>query len=247
MNCEEYRAMISCAIDGECTESEKAELDAHLAGCEECRNYAKFLKEISDKLKTDLDAPPELKMRVMKSVREEARRKKVHRLTRYGSLAACAVLAVSLGLYAERSFKSNEGMESITMVSGAKSDMVMEESSEECETFIMMEADEIPAEIAECDAGAGNTFFMAGAESSMIETAAPVPAPFPDAETLAREFLREYYGSDFDECTLEFWETAEGYTPLMEDYLPEGEITAVMFDSVTVLLDENMNIFGIIE
>ena len=69
----------------------------------------------------------------------------------------------------------------------------------------------------------------------------------PNVETVARDFLWERDGREYGDCSLEYDANAENYTPVMEDYEPVGTVTAVRFDSVTVLLDETMTVFGVVE
>ena len=47
MSCEDYRALISAALDGELSGEEQRTMEEHLAGCEECRAYREALRELS--------------------------------------------------------------------------------------------------------------------------------------------------------------------------------------------------------
>lgn len=69
----------------------------------------------------------------------------------------------------------------------------------------------------------------------------------PDPETVARDFLWERDGREYGECSIETVENLGDYTPIVVDYTPVGEITAVRFESVTVLVDEHLFVFGVIE
>ncbi len=58
-NCEKYFDMISAYADDELNEDEKAELEAHLAECEECRSILETYREISAEIIQDTEEVPE--------------------------------------------------------------------------------------------------------------------------------------------------------------------------------------------
>ena len=58
-NCEKYFDMISAYADDELNEAEKAELEAHLAACEECRSILETYREISAEMALDTEEVPE--------------------------------------------------------------------------------------------------------------------------------------------------------------------------------------------
>ena len=97
MACEKYLDLISARMDGELTQREQAELDAHLQTCPACRAIAGELEGLHSAL-TDLGevpAPVELSRSVLskiKAERQQSRRRVVRRLA---SLAACLVLCVT--------------------------------------------------------------------------------------------------------------------------------------------------------
>ena len=228
MNCEEYRALISCAVDGELTEEEQRRLDAHLTACGDCRAYRDALLSLSEELQRPMEPPAALRLGVMDSVRADMRGKRLRRIRRYGSLAACLVLIASLGL--------------LPRMGKAKS----------AEAPMMLQA--APA--------AGTVMTEAAAADTVCEPEeAPMPMPelkeeellyansfsFPDPETVARDFLWERDGREYGECSVETAEALGDYTPTFVDYTPTGTITAVHFDTVTVLLDETMTVFGVVE
>lgn len=96
MNCEEALQLISEELDGELDEARRALLEEHLSSCEDCRNARQALSQIDDALRqTQLDAPPELQDRVMRSIRREKRRKRFAWIPAAG-LAAAAALAIIL-------------------------------------------------------------------------------------------------------------------------------------------------------
>ena len=98
MACEKYLDLISARMDGELTQREQAELDAHLQTCPACRAIAGELEGLHSAL-TDLGevpAPVELSRSVLskiKAERQQSRRRVVRRLA---SLAACLVLCVGV-------------------------------------------------------------------------------------------------------------------------------------------------------
>ncbi len=91
MNCSEYRVIGSSIIDNEASEAEICQFNAHIAECEECAKWyetIKILHEGSSDLSEEV--PPELKMRVMKSVTA----KKKPFLSQFKFTAAAAIIIV---------------------------------------------------------------------------------------------------------------------------------------------------------
>ncbi len=222
MSCEEYRSMISCAVDGELSEEEKRALEAHLSDCEDCRAYREALGALTEELQALPEPPAELKNRVMDSVKAELRRKKLRRLTRYGSLAACLALALGLGLFRFGGRDAKSAAAPMTMMAPAAG---------------MTESASATAENDICEA----------AEATEEESMMLMANALPDAEAVARSFLYERDGRDYGECSIEYGESVGDYTPVLEDYTPVGQITAVHFETVTVLLDESLSVFGLVE
>lgn len=58
-NCEKYLEMISAYADDELNETEKAELEAHLENCEECRSVLEMYREMSAGMLSDAEEVPE--------------------------------------------------------------------------------------------------------------------------------------------------------------------------------------------
>ena len=74
-DCSEYDIMLSARLDGELSEDEERELEAHLAACPECRKYLRLLEAVRDGLKEDLPAPPDtLRQGIMYKVGLEKKR-----------------------------------------------------------------------------------------------------------------------------------------------------------------------------
>lgn len=97
MNCEQALEAISAKLDGELDEAGVRELDAHLAGCPECRRIFEELKSIDDSMQDLSDnVPEELRTRVMAQVEKEPRTGKRQPKWLAGALAAAAVAALIL-------------------------------------------------------------------------------------------------------------------------------------------------------
>ena len=102
MNCEQALAAISARLDGELSEAESRELDAHLVSCASCRALAKELTELEAGL--DLlpmeEAPDTLVPGVMRAIRAEksqrSQKKKAPHRTAW-LIAAAAAIALLLG------------------------------------------------------------------------------------------------------------------------------------------------------
>lgn len=100
--CERYELMISAMLDGELDEREKAELSAHIAGCERCTALAAAFAAASGALAEGLEEPPEgLQGAIMEKVEIAAKvrrsQSRFMRLRPIIAAAACvAVVAVTL-------------------------------------------------------------------------------------------------------------------------------------------------------
>ena len=102
MDCEQALERMSAALDGPLSPGERAELDGHLASCPSCAALFEEMRAQSQALR-ELDPPfPEgLRQKVLDSLpaRRPARKTgRMLRLRRWGALAACAALAVALGV-----------------------------------------------------------------------------------------------------------------------------------------------------
>ncbi len=102
MDCEQALERMSAALDGPLSPGERAELDGHLASCPSCAALFEEMRAQSQALR-ELDPPfPEgLRQKVLDSLpaRRPARKTgKMLHLRQWGALAACAALAVALGV-----------------------------------------------------------------------------------------------------------------------------------------------------
>lgn len=99
-DCERYRSMVSELLDGELTEPQKTELEAHMAACRECARLYDAFAFISFSIDEGLAEPPEsLRTGVMNDVRDRSERltsaKKRSRVWgRLAALAACLAVAI---------------------------------------------------------------------------------------------------------------------------------------------------------
>ncbi len=93
-----YRAeQIEEYVRGELGEDERAELERHLAECEDCRREAEFLKTVSELTEENMAEPPkELREGVMAAVKREKRRRRFIPRAAAGVLAASLAVAVGL-------------------------------------------------------------------------------------------------------------------------------------------------------
>lgn len=123
MTCEKAALLLSARLDGELTESEEAALTDHLAQCPECRAIAAQLEELRSAMAgmEDISAPADFTRRVMDSLGEQEKPRKVVPLFRrpqfkaLTGLAACALLCV--GLY---STFQHRDIQPATMSTGAQ-------------------------------------------------------------------------------------------------------------------------------
>ncbi len=105
IGCEKYQEIMSRMLDGEVEESEKTELQAHLAVCSECRGIYEAFNAISLSLEVE-EAPASLAPGVMKAVREMAAsepepqiplrlvKRKPRMFARVAAMAACLAIIV---------------------------------------------------------------------------------------------------------------------------------------------------------
>ena len=97
--CERFQQMISELLDGELTEVEQAELQAHMADCPDCAAMYDAFAEVSEALKAEAESEPlpaALHENIMAKVRVAEKAKKTHgtivRLRPILAAAACLVV-----------------------------------------------------------------------------------------------------------------------------------------------------------
>lgn len=97
-NCEYYRELISCMLDGELDEAQRSELEEHIAGCAECAAVYKAFASVSETLDENMQEPPEdLLDNVMQSIGEKPAKKKSPWL-KLLPVAACAAIVIFAGV-----------------------------------------------------------------------------------------------------------------------------------------------------
>ena len=94
--CERYQEMISAMVDGELSEEQRQELEAHLAVCPDCQALLRAFTALSDELRMPASVPEDLCASVM--ARAAAPRPVHFAWRRWGALAACLVLVGAAAL-----------------------------------------------------------------------------------------------------------------------------------------------------
>lgn len=105
-DCKEYLNQISELIDGELSESQEAELNAHVESCPSCQRVYDAFIGISRAIPDELAEPPanfaEGVMQIINPKEEEKKSKKIH-VWRYLAAAACFAL-VCIGAWSQGLF-----------------------------------------------------------------------------------------------------------------------------------------------
>ena len=116
-NCLNFMELISSYIDGEISETEKKNLEAHIETCESCASFLRAYKGISSAVEAgETVPPPSLRENVMAKIKSgpailnahENDRSKIIRLTlrRYVPLAACVAIIILAMLPISRQWNS---------------------------------------------------------------------------------------------------------------------------------------------
>ena len=154
MECEYYRELISCLIDGELSEAEEIELADHLRACPECAALHAAFADLSSLMEEDMeDAPESLCVNVMSELRRAEIIKKNRRKSAVKAVlatAACAVFVIAAGRLG--GFKAAD-----TAVSHTNTAVFDVAAMSEAETFA------VPAEAPAEEIKTGGTMFMAAA------------------------------------------------------------------------------------
>jgi hypothetical protein len=100
-NCDKYRDMMGCLLDGELSEENKRLLHTHLDGCPGCRRVFDAYSVVSKTLSEDLAEPPEelvsgIMARLENGARRDVRRTRARRFTPLKLVGLAASLAVIL-------------------------------------------------------------------------------------------------------------------------------------------------------
>lgn len=96
MNCSEFNQLLDAYVDGELDEKQRADLQNHAAGCEECRealSAAEQLRDILSRMDDDISVPLPAQAAWRNAVRAEARRSRMKMIYQAcGAVAAVCVL-----------------------------------------------------------------------------------------------------------------------------------------------------------
>lgn len=94
-DCTKYNTLISAAVDGELDIDEKAQLEAHLRSCGQCRSYLEIMRKMSEALRDSAEEPPEkLSEWIMADVKLHNSRRIFGAYGRYTALAAVICLVI---------------------------------------------------------------------------------------------------------------------------------------------------------
>lgn len=91
--CDEIQEKISALVDGEISESEKAEIEAHIEVCGECRAVFEAFTAVSEALCQQEEIPEGLHEKIMGGIKAEEKKKKAP-WKKIIPLAACLVLVI---------------------------------------------------------------------------------------------------------------------------------------------------------
>lgn len=101
MDCSDYLELMSEGLDAPLPPARQAELEAHLAVCPSCARLARAMAKQSQALRElDCSVPEGLHQEILAHLPTQRPAKKVRILhpRRWAALAACAVLAIALGV-----------------------------------------------------------------------------------------------------------------------------------------------------
>ncbi len=102
MDCSDYLELISEGLDAPLTPARQAELEAHLGACPSCARLAQAMAQQSRALRDlDCSVPGGLRQEILAHLPPQRPARKVwmlHHPRRWAVLAACAALAVALGV-----------------------------------------------------------------------------------------------------------------------------------------------------
>ena len=96
-NCEKYLDLISAYVDGEVTDTEKTEIEAHLEECAECRSILEAYRAISEEVAFDTEEVPEgfadgVMAKVSSYEKKVKNRRNFGIAGRYVGIAACIAI-----------------------------------------------------------------------------------------------------------------------------------------------------------
>lgn len=263
MSCEDYRALISAALDGELSGEEQRTLKEHLAGCEECRAYREALRELSGLLSQDLPTPDEsFCPAVMEKIRRQSAPRPVRRFPlRSLSLAASLLLLVGIGVYAGQAITPKYTARSAAAES-AEEPMLMTASADFAEAESEQAEYAAPVENAPAQSfSATQAAAGAGAEDGKMKDTAAAPTiadagadtnqALSPSRLSAENWLLENGKEDFSVTDVERAEEIPSYESCLGDYAPVGgswlaSCISPGGEGLTLLLDDSGTVYGII-
>jgi len=221
-SCEEYQELISAMLDGELTESELAEITAHVADCPACKAMYEAFAAVS--AVDAVDVPDTLHAAVMTKVGAAQKalktQNKLVRLRPILTTAACLVVIVGT-LFAARTAMNrgaSASMEAMTVTAAAGVEEVKAEAPK------MAMAAPAAADMAEMPA----------------EAPAPAPTPAPTSEETAMEADATFAYIASDE---------PGSIPVQKDDAAEDDATepTLLCTEVTVTEINTLGFFATME
>lgn len=127
-DCGKIQELISAMLDGEVSESEKAEIEKHVEGCPECRAMLDAFTAVSDSLNEPEEMPEGLHENIIRRVKAEGRKKKAP-WKKVLPLAACLVLVIfgafalnGVDKTADKAMTANDSPESFAADSAVSED-----------------------------------------------------------------------------------------------------------------------------
>ncbi|MDO4618123.1 MAG: anti-sigma factor [Clostridia bacterium] len=111
-DCEKFEAMIDAYLDNDLTNDKRQEFSEHISSCEKCREALSFAEGVKKSLKNlpEIEVPADFSKKVTEQVSKGKKNKKTATyIRRYGTLAACLVIAVVLARVPElKNFGASE-------------------------------------------------------------------------------------------------------------------------------------------
>lgn len=127
--CEKYPEMISAYIDGELSEEEIAELEAHLISCEDCRSAFEIYRDISQEILNDLEEPPcDFTDKVMSRIEAEERKKRRRVIRSFVGVAACVAIIILAVPVAFANMRAKSADTSFALMTNKTADCAMPEA-----------------------------------------------------------------------------------------------------------------------
>lgn len=204
--CKEFRLLADKYIEGELTDAEAREFEAHAAECEECRRELEELRALKELLRSNREQVPDgLHSRIMNAVGAEPKPKRKPAIFRRAALsAACFFVCLSITII-------------ITMLpmwnpsNAGGTGLPADPEYDECLSQVEKPSTDIPADNLESD----------GALTAEVEEILPLP------EVVASDTAVSASGSSPTDTKAETMNVSEMVTPPAEEMTEAAEMTAV--------------------